>query len=210
MWLDTTGPGHGTISNANFFNNLVVLGSNDWINNSALQGSSDGDTVFRFLNNTFVGGPVAIGASTGSGGSIIVKNNLGVGSGHGVMFSTKCGQTGYVASNNLFYNLDPIYPYTCTTPSYNNGSFYTLAEWQTLTGQDLDVLTSNPLLDQNYRPQAGSPAIGAGLNLSSIGITSLNSDKNGVRRPASAAWDIGAYNGGDTTAPASPNGLSVK
>ena len=211
MWLDTTGPGNGTISNGNFYNNLMIIAPGEHgINNALLQGSSSSNTDFRFLNNTFIGGGTAIGASTGSGGTITVKNNLMVGSEHGVLFSTKCGQTDYTASHNLFYNIDPLYPYTCLTPPYNNGSFYSLSEWQALTGQDLDVLTSDPLLDQNYRPQAGSPAIGAGVNLSSLGIASLNKDRNGVVRPASAAWDIGAYRDGDTMAPAAPSGLSVK
>jgi hypothetical protein len=214
MWLDTTGPGNERISNGNFFNNLMFVGAGEHgVNNALLQGSSDGNTIFRFLNNTFIEGGVSIGASSGSGGSIIVKNNLAVGPGRGVMFSTKCGQTGYTASHNLFYNIDPLYPYTCTTPPYNNGSFYSLSEWQSLTGQDLDVLTSNPLLDANHKLQSGSPAIGAGANLTSVGMTLLDSDRNGVTRPASAAWDIGAYQyvqGGDTTPPAEPIGLRVR
>ena len=44
-----------------------------------------------------------------------------------------------------------------------------------------------------YKLQAGSPAIGAGVNLTSLGITGLDTDAAGVARPATGAWDIGAY-----------------
>lgn len=43
--------------------------------------------------------------------------------------------------------------------------------------------------------QAGSPAIGSGLNLTSEGITALDSDIRGLARPSSGAWDTGAFNG---------------
>src|SRR5205807_10323893 len=41
--------------------------------------------------------------------------------------------------------------------------------------------------------QSGSVAIGAGVNLTSLGITSLNSDKAGLLRLTSGPWDAGAY-----------------
>lgn len=42
-------------------------------------------------------------------------------------------------------------------------------------------------------PSSGSDVIGKGINLTSLGITALNSDKNGTARPATGNWDIGAY-----------------
>jgi len=65
-------------------------------------------------------------------------------------------------------------------------------------------VTTNPNLDVNYVPTAGSPAISAGANLTSVGLTPLDSSKplligpgndsaTGVARPSVAAWDIGAY-----------------
>ena len=41
--------------------------------------------------------------------------------------------------------------------------------------------------------KTGSPAIGAGTNLTSLGIAALNVDKDGNPRPAIEPWDIGAY-----------------
>ncbi|MBA7612686.1 hypothetical protein ES703_19923 [subsurface metagenome] len=51
------------------------------------------------------------------------------------------------------------------------------------------VLT-DPLLDANYVPGAGSPAIDAGVDVSAEGVTT---DYNGDPRPQGAACDIGAY-----------------
>lgn len=54
---------------------------------------------------------------------------------------------------------------------------------------------------------AGSAAIGAGANLTSLGIALLDVDRAGVARPASGVWDAGAYvfNGG----PSPPTGLTA-
>ncbi|MGD1020991.1 MAG: choice-of-anchor Q domain-containing protein [Verrucomicrobiia bacterium] len=51
--------------------------------------------------------------------------------------------------------------------------------------------TNSPL--NNYALQAGSPCIGAGVNLSSLNLPGLNVGINGAPRPATGNWDIGAY-----------------
>ena len=56
------------------------------------------------------------------------------------------------------------------------------------TGSILD----DPLLDTEYVPGAGSPAIDAGIDPATIGI-SLLTDYNAVARPQGAAFDIGAF-----------------
>jgi len=53
------------------------------------------------------------------------------------------------------------------------------------------VLT-DPLLDANYVPQAGSVAIDGGVDPATVGMT-LTTDYNGDARPQGAAYDIGAY-----------------
>lgn len=77
---------------------------------------------------------------------------------------------------------------------------YTWAQWQAL-GYDTNSLgpTSDPLFTNetigsfNLTLQSSSPCRGAGLNLTSLDITSLDSDLLGDSRPSSGAWDIGAY-----------------
>ncbi len=51
-------------------------------------------------------------------------------------------------------------------------------------------ISADPLLDANYVPGAGSPAIDAGVDVSAEGVTT---DYNGNPRPQGAAYDIGAY-----------------
>jgi hypothetical protein len=50
---------------------------------------------------------------------------------------------------------------------------------------------ADPMLDANYVPAAGSPAIDAGIDPATVGVELLN-DYNGVVRPQGSAYDIGA------------------
>jgi len=50
-------------------------------------------------------------------------------------------------------------------------------------------------------PNAGSPLLGVGNNLTSLctgNLTPLCSDINGIGRPSSGAWAVGAFNGAST------------
>ena len=51
---------------------------------------------------------------------------------------------------------------------------------------------ADPLLDANYAPGAGSPAIDAGVDPATVGVT-LTTDFNGAPRPQGAGYDIGAF-----------------
>jgi len=53
-------------------------------------------------------------------------------------------------------------------------------------------IQKDPLLGANYVPAAGSPAINAGVDPATVGVT-LTNDYNGAPRPQGAAYDIGAY-----------------
>ena len=59
------------------------------------------------------------------------------------------------------------------------------------------VLT-DPLLDADYVPGAGSEAIDGGVDPATVGVT-LTTDYNGDARPQGAAYDIGAYEVGATS-----------
>jgi hypothetical protein len=66
------------------------------------------------------------------------------------------------------------------------------------------VNTSTPYTATNFRLRAGSPAIGAGVNLSSIFTTDFTGATRGV------LWDTGAFQSTTITLPPQPPTLSVK
>jgi hypothetical protein len=93
-----------------------------------------------------------------------------------------------------------------STLVYNGTWYYTLASWQGACACDLHSVT--PLtggiagslnLNAVGVPASGSPVISAGVNLTSLGITTLNRDTSAGgtvtpnTRSTTAAWDIGAY-----------------
>ena len=74
-----------------------------------------------------------------------------------------------------------------------NGGWIGFTDWKTnASGIDSHSTETDPKLNSNFTLQAGSSAIGLGVNLTGLGITALNSDKAGVGRPSSGAWDAGA------------------
>ena len=74
------------------------------------------------------------------------------------------------------------------------------AQWQSACACDAHGGHSARLgVDGSGNPQSGSPLIGTGLNLTSFGITALNSDTSAgdtrtpVARSSNGPWDVGAY-----------------
>lgn len=181
------------------FNNVLVQESGAGSGPEALlvmRGEGNTPTNNSVYNNTFVASP--------QGSAIGVKTDTCCGGGVG---------TGQVYENNVFYNLSFNYvsgPNSWSQVStanhndyYNYSSFaaqnvsvgqnlVSWASWQGL-GHDANGTIGNPNLSGSYTLQTGSAAIGAGANLTSLGIAALDSDAAGRARPSSAAWDAGAY-----------------
>ncbi|MEW6301936.1 MAG: right-handed parallel beta-helix repeat-containing protein [Verrucomicrobiota bacterium] len=111
-----------------------------------------------------------------------IKNNIIYRNGGFGIDSWDAHGSGVVIDRNLvFGNLSGDYGFT------NGGSDFTHSVGTTLSTDPLFLNSS--LAGFNPRLAAGSPAIGAGLNLSSVFAT----DFSGAARPASGAWDIGAF-----------------
>lgn len=91
------------------------------------------------------------------------------------------------ANGNVYYG--------AASPQWIFGSSWdtSLASWQSSCKCDTNSVTTSPNLNTNYQPQSGSSAIGLGLNLISLAITPLNSDKAGNPRALTGAWTAGAY-----------------
>ena len=125
-----------------------------------------------------------------------LKNNI-------AMTAAQYVYTASITSGMTFdYNLYFNTPNGFTGPCGGQVSF---ATWKASCGEDAHSQIANPNLSASFVPNSGSPAIGAGTNLTSLGITALDvgapqtfgaggSCGSGcLARSASGAWDVGAY-----------------
>ena len=123
----------------------------------------------------------------GSGSSITIKNNIV----SAPTFCVSLEDAASVSATTSDYNA-----FNCSSGSLYANGFQTYAQWRALGFDTHGVLGSDPSwvgAPGNENLNAGSSAINAGVNLSSLGIPALNSDKVGTPRPSTGAWDIGAF-----------------
>lgn len=205
----TTSGSTGNIPSAQIYNNVffTTSGQSGSANPLITVGPSINPAPLT-VNNTFVGpASGAIGQSSGA----VIKNN--VITGPGCQLSFNAGQSGITSAYNDFFNWGTP---ACSSAGqgWDNGTtgFTTLAAWISgSTGQcsgGCDVagsINTNPNLTASFIPNSSSPAVGAGANLTSLGITGLATTApqsfgasyacgtGCLARPSSAAWDIGAY-----------------
>jgi len=156
------------------------------------------------LNNTIIDaggtGGNAFNCVNFYGTGWTMKNNVLIGCG------TYVYQEGssITATNNDYYGAaSPQWIFRSTWSS-------SLSSWQASCNCDSSSIATNPNLTTSYAPNTGSPVIGAGQNLTSLGIAALTSDIAGSPRPGSGAWTLGAYGSGSgsTTGPLPPTGLT--
>lgn len=128
-------------------------------------------------------------ANIGSGSAITYKNNIV----YNPQYFVFIEDPGSAAAFTSDYN---IWTSTSGTGDYQ-GSFKSYAQWQGLGYDAHGLMGSDPSwvsAPGNENLTSGSPARSAGINLTSLSITILDSDYNSVARPGGAtAWDIGAY-----------------
>ena len=179
--------GYGIQSGLEVYNNLLVAGPYWAAMNGLISISHDGAVPAQIYNNTIADYSNQV-PCINMDGSDTVKNNICMNAWTGIYFTNGHTPT---SDYNDFYNC------TYVAESNSGGSLYAsytrLSDWQSYSGGDAHSITTNPALNSDYTEQSSSPTGGAGANLTSLGITALNSDKAGVARPSSGAWDIGAY-----------------
>lgn len=207
-----------TLNNVMIYNNLVngYLGLDSWCNTAPIFTENQSSTVsnHQIFNNVLDMSQTCTnnGGISYQGSSIKLYNNTILGK------NTSCGLGVqlYGASNDARNNIISTFPVdfqlsggSFATENYNVS--YNIARRVANGPNDQ---TGNPLVNSsNYSLSAGSSAIGNGMNLSVLGITTLDIDKAGVARPLTAAWDIGAYQdspqAGGGSSPNPPSGLTA-
>ena len=115
-----------------------------------------------------------------------VKNNI---------FNSPNGPALDIPNSAVVAELDNNLYNAPTLVQWNGSNLNTIAAVRSTTGMEKSGLQGNPLTGPFPTPtlQPGSPAIGAGEDLTSIGVSQLDVDIANIHRPATGAWDIGAY-----------------
>ena len=207
LFMEGSGGAHNVVIFNNLFNITTSpnLGSSNYIFGPAQCVNCS------FYNNTSNGG----GTTLGLGYSTYVvsmpaENNVIEGA--------------YVLANvsTSYVTLSP-FDYNAYGPNSGgiwvcHGSFInSLSSWQSACGEGVHSLYNGTSLslDSSFKPQSGSPVIGAGVNVCNVNPTfctnypAIKNDIAGNARPTSGAWDIGAFQFSTSNAPAPPTGLGA-
>jgi len=199
-----------SVNNAYVYNNIIVGNASRTIYGQIRIDATTGDNAqgpISVFNNTIVGNNPGGYCLWGTyQNSFSVKNNVILGCQTLVEIDNSTLASGGL-NNNVYQEINGVGAF-----SWNRSFTTSLAQWQSDTGQDGSaLLVASAGVDGTGKPQARAVLIGAGANLTSVGIASLDQDMSGSARPATGAWDAGAYNGGTTTAqpPAPPTGLTA-
>jgi hypothetical protein len=209
----TTNPAH--LSNSYWWNNVGIIPSGSITNTNGWFGIFSGESgVTQILNNTVVGpgnsdntacfniGPVT---------NLSFKNNT----------ISDCGDPVAIGNSNFTSGSVDYNFYGTTCGNGNNcfvwnGSFTgSFTAWRGACACDAHSVQSNtPLLDSMGSLQVGSSGIQAGANLLGIASgylftlsseTTLGGNVSPHLRPATGAWDVGAYQYSSSVAPPPPN-----
>ena len=213
IFLDPSPPS-GNVPNILVYNNVFSSATAGCPNDACFGGGAQ-VTGARLLNNTFSfpvssSGLADWGMNNPPG---TAQNNIALGSNFYVSFPS--------SMNTLTENFNDYFNGTGKWQGAS-GNFSTLAAWTAgstgLCSGGCDAtgsITTNPNLNSNFMPNSGSPVIGAGTNLTSLGITGLDQGApqtfgvgsscgtGCLSRLASGNWDMGAYpfvSGGGTVA----------
>jgi len=177
----------GSTSNVGIYNNTLIdtCKGND---NNGLINIADPGVVID--NNTFIGASTDTCMGVSNAISVTFVNNIASGCGILIWVDKNGNFSPGALHNNIYTNCSSG---NCFAYHGNySGSF---SSWQKETRQDASpsAYVSNMKLSPAGVPQSRSAVLGAGANLTSLGIPALHTDLDGYPRPATGAWTVGAY-----------------
>jgi Legume lectin domain len=218
----------GGIDNVAIFNNTFIDSTTDtvgrtgvWMGGEVVTVNGAQQTITQsnnsLLNNYFSMGAHRQGAAIYSSGyetGLAVENNILIGGQADI--SLVGGTTISVVDHNVYDDLSTDYGDGNTFHWNSSPATGSFTSWKSSSECNCDpnsVFATNSAIKVNSggMPQPGSPAIGAGANLSSKAtgaLAPLAFDKNGVARPATGNWDIGAFQAQGATVIDFGNGFS--
>ena len=161
-------PASSTINGLYVENNIGVDAGSGWAHSQ--RPTANGTHVMIFSN-------------TATTTNAFIRNNIFSNSTeYTVRFADGVDVSDFTLDYNLFYETSGNYG------RINGTNYGTFAAYQAASSQDANSVSGNPLVDINYKPTSGSPAIDAGLT-----VANVTDDYLGVTRPQGSAYDIGAY-----------------
>jgi hypothetical protein len=176
-----------------------------------------------FTDNPVGGtGIFGLGPTSGSGTVNLYNNTIACNSAGGGPTGVLLNVADFTFKNNLLKNCSPLIWWeggsvtadqnaydtaTCSGggnqcfKSTSSAIYASLSSWKSATSQDSQSQGGSTNLSASYVPQSGSSAIGAGADLTSLDIGTLDMDMVGIQRAATGTctpgvagcWDTGAY-----------------
>jgi hypothetical protein len=170
-------------------------------------------------NNTVLGAYVPGSGScmaASNQANVTLKNNILVGCSNLLGISSDSTFAPGGLSNNVYEDISTDFGIGNSANTFNvaGSIFSSFTTWLSKSGETnakFGTLQAIGIQTTTGRLSSGSLAIGAGANLTNVGIATLDVDIAGVQRPSgSTAWDSGAYqSGGSVARPLPPTNLSV-
>jgi hypothetical protein len=185
----------GSTTEVRIYNNLLIdtCPGND--NDGLINIDDPGDVIY---NNTFMGAPTDTCMGVSNAKNLTFINNVVTGC-RTLIWVDKGGSFSPGGlHNNVYANCSGS---NCFAYRGNYSGWFSI--WKSATGQDASrsVFVSNAKLSPAGVPDSSSAVIGAGENLTLLGIRTLDSDIVGNLRPTTGAWTAGAHSN-SSSAPA--------
>lgn len=198
-----------SVRNSRIVNNLLYNnkagGISGWDNGAGVEWGSKNNLI---LHNTIYFQPGVgrwcISIKNGSTGNVVQNNVLSGGARGALEYDN---DSSYVSDYNVLERAGS----TGVVTNEDLGPWWTLAQWQSNSGNDLHSVDADPRFvnptaaTPDFQLQSSSPAIDSGVNRPDV-----TADLAGVTRPQNARWDMGCYEraGGAATPPA-PTGVTA-
>lgn len=189
------------------YNNLIDnLTAGQYVSNGFIMYQSSGtlDANDAIWNNTVVGAAGAGGycISLRGDASLDYRNNVLSNCHQLLNVDTSPKATTFTAIDyNTYQNSSLASAWQCGASSFSTLPLWAASTCAGNTEAHSQAFTGSLGLSSAGVPNAASALLGAAVNLTSLGITALDSDGLGVGRPLAGAWTAGAFQGVLSVAP---------